>query len=76
MKRGTSLSLCSLATLAAVLTGCSNSTDSSSALAANEAMTVPPAPARQRGLMFASDGLGRAVFSDSTPAMASVPERD
>lgn len=62
----------------AVLTlgGCGSAKDSPSGLAANEAMTLPPTPAKQRGLMFASDSLGRAVFADDAPAMASVPDRD
>jgi hypothetical protein len=64
---------------AAAITGCSSSQDSPSSLAGNEAMTVSSAPARQsrpRGLLYASDTVGQAIFSDTTPAMASVPERE
>ena len=61
---------------AALLGGCGSGQSSPSTLASNEAMAVPPTPAKQRGLMFASDSLGRAVFADDAPAMASVPDRD
>jgi hypothetical protein len=79
MKRGRTAAALVAMGAALALTGCGSGKGSSSELASNEAMTIstaPATPAKQRGLMFASDNLGRAVFADDAPAMASVPDRD
>lgn len=64
---------------ALALSGCGSGKSSSSELASNEAMTISVAsqqPAKQRGLIMASDSLGRVVFADEAPAIASVPDQD
>lgn len=76
MKRGRTAAAVMAAGATLVLFGCGGGQGSSANLASNEPMAVPATPATQRGLMFASDGLGRAVFADDAPAMASVPDRD
>ena len=76
MKRGRVLGLIVLAGVSALAGGCASGQGSASARSANREATVSPAPARQRGLMFASDNLGRSVFADGTSKMASAPDRD
>lgn len=78
MKRGRMAAALVAVGATLVLTGCGSGKSSSTELASNEAMTVSATqtPARQRGLMFAGDNLGRAVFADEAPALASVPDRD
>ena len=77
MKHGRAAAALVVTGAALVLSGCGNGQSSSSTLASNEAMAIPsPTPARQRGLMYASDSLGRAVFPNDSAAMASVPDRD
>lgn len=77
MKHGRAAAALVVTGAALVLSGCGNGQSSSSTLTSNEAMTIPsPTPARQRGLMYASDSLGRAVFPNDSSAMASVPDRD
>ncbi len=58
--------------------GCGGGKSSPSTLASDESMPTRgmAQSARPRGLMVAGDTLGRVVFSDSTPAMASVPDRE
>ncbi len=76
MKRGRALAMVILAGLAASAGGCANEQGSASAFSTNREAGLVPAPGRQRGLMVAGDSLGRAVFEGSTPAMASVPDRE
>lgn len=76
MKRGRAAAVLMTVGAALVASGCGSGKSSPTNLAANEAMALPPTPAKQRGLMFASDSLGRAVFADDAPAMASVPDRE
>lgn len=67
------LSVCVLAVAIGGAAGCAGS-GRSAGMAAKDPTHAPPA--RQRGLMVAGDSIGRAMFSENHPTLATVPERD
>jgi hypothetical protein len=67
------LSVCVLAAAMCGAGGCASSKESSGMSAGEPAAHEP---ARRRGLMVAGDSLGRAMFSENHPTLATVPDRD
>lgn len=67
------LSVCVLAVAISGAAGCASS-NASSGMAAKDPVEAPPA--RRRGLMVAGDSIGRAMFSENHPTLATVPDRD
>lgn len=67
------LSVCVLAVAMCGASGCASG-NASSGMAAKQ--PAESQPARRRGLMIAGDSIGRAMFSENHPTLATAPDQD